>query len=138
MPYSIHWYIENEIIYSRFWGVTAADEFRESLITISEMIESSPRNIVHVITDPGDVTVPLSPKDSLKIVREIGSPEKTGWNVLIREKSMLIKMSVAFGTSVFKMRNKTCDTMEDAVAFLKDIDSALSWDKADESVVISQ
>ena len=138
MPYAVNWFIENEVIYIRYIGALTADEYRECLVASKDMIESSPRSLVHVINDVGDVTEPLSPKESLKVLREVGTPARIGWSILIREKSVLIKMGVAFGTSFFKMRNRAYDTMEEAEAYLRDVDSTIHWDLADRSVLVAE
>ncbi|MEQ8674799.1 MAG: hypothetical protein RLP44_18245 [Aggregatilineales bacterium] len=128
MPYTIDWYIENEIIYVAYSGVTTAEELEESLYTIKEMIESSPRHLVHVISDVGDVTQSVKPLESLGIVRKVGNSPQSGWMIILREKSALIKFGVALGTTVFKSRNRTFDTLEQAVEFIKGMDTTLNWD----------
>ena len=135
MPYSIDWYIEEEIIYTRYFGVVTADELRQSLLDGRSLIENSPRPHVHTLTDVGDVTQPVSPTESLRVIREVGSHERSGWNIILREQSILIKMGVAFGTSVLKSRNKAFDTLEEADAFLKEYDPTLNWERADRSIV---
>ena len=95
------WYIENEILYTHYSGVVTVDEVRECLTLGKNMIENSPQPLVHSITDIGDVTEPLKPQKSLEVVREVGIHERTGWNIILREKSILLKIGIAFGTSVF-------------------------------------
>ncbi len=129
MPYAVSWYIENEIVYAHYSGVTTPEELRDSLILIKEMIERSSRQLVHVISDVGDVTQPVSPMESLGIIRKVGTPSQAGWMLVLREKSVVIKLGVALGTTVFKSRNRMFDSIEEATAFLKDMDTTLSWDK---------
>lgn len=135
MPYLIDWYIPDEVIYIHYTGETSPDELRESLIQLQSMIDSSSRQLVHVISDAGDVTKPLAPKDALSVVREVGTHDRSGWNIILREKSFLVKMGVAFGMSVFKTRNRTFDTLEEANAFLKQMDADLNWNKVNQSIV---
>lgn len=135
MTYSMNWYIENEIIYIHFSGKTTADELRASLMAVHEMIASSPRHLVHILNDVSTVTHPVSPKESLKIIREIGSPERLGWAIVLGEKSLIVKIGVALGTSIFKSRNRTFDTLAEAETFLKGADPLLSWDKVDTSII---
>jgi hypothetical protein len=138
MPQTIDWYIENEIIYVRYSGVVTPDDMRTSLQSSNDMIVRSPRHVVHAITDVGDVTKPLNPKDSLEIIREITPHERAGWTVVLREKSVLIKVGLMFSTSVLKTHTKACDTMADTIAFFKEIDPDLTWDKANSSIIASQ
>lgn len=135
MPYTARWYIESEIIYVHYYGPTGVDEFRNSLLEIRAMIENSPRQMVHIINDVGDVTQPIAPKDALRVVREVGSPERSGWSLLVREKSLLVKMGAAFGSSLLKIRTRTFASLEEAETFLEQMDSTLDWSHADKSVI---
>ncbi len=135
MPYSVNWYIENEIIYSRYSGVITAEELANCLTTVKTLMENSPRHLVHAITDVGDVTVAVPLKDSIRVVRQVGSSKKPGWTVTIREKSLLVKMSAGLGASIFKNRFRAFDTLDQALAHLKTVDEELNWDKADAALV---
>jgi hypothetical protein len=135
VPYDIGWYIENEIIYIRYSGVTTPDELRESLVMVQDMIEGSHRSLVHVIGDVGEVTQAVPTKDTLGIVRQVGSHDRSGWNIILREQSVLVKMSAALGMSIFKTRNRMFDTLEEAEAFLKEMDTTLNWDRVDRSII---
>lgn len=137
MPYTLNWYIKNEIVYLHYSGEVTKDELYESLMENKRMVDNSPREWVHLISDVGDVTKPLSPKDSLDVVREIGASPKGGWTLVLREQSVIIKMSVAFGTSIFKTRTRTFDTLEEAEAFLKEKDANINWDAIDKSVLMT-
>lgn len=135
MSYSINWYIENEIIYTHYSGIVTADEMRDSMLAGMDMIDKSPRQLVHTIADVGDVTEPLNPKIALEITREVGTHERSGWNFILRETSLLIKIGVAFGTSVLKIRTRTFDTMDELQEFLSQQDTELQWDKADKTII---
>ncbi len=135
MPYDARWYIENEVIYLHYYGAMDAEDLRAALMEHKSLIENSPRSIVHVINDVGDVTVPVPLKDSLRIVREVGGHVRSGWSLTIREKSIIIKMGAALGASVFKMRYRAFDTLEQALAHLKLVDESIHWDKVNSDVV---
>lgn len=132
MPYSITWYIPDEIVYVRYYGVTTTDDLRESLQNTYQMIESSPRHLVHIISDVGDITKAVPLAESVKIVREIGGHPRTGWTISIRDNSALLKMGSALGSSLFRLRFRAFDTFDEALAHLKWYDDALSWDKAED------
>ncbi|MEZ4670891.1 MAG: hypothetical protein R3E39_23555 [Anaerolineae bacterium] len=138
MSQTTGWYIENEIIYVHYAGVVTTDDMRASLQSSNDLIASSPRHVVHAITDVGDVTKPLNPKDSLEIIREITPHERAGWTVVLREKSVLIKVGLMFSTSVLKTRTKACATMTEANAFFAEIDPDLSWDKVNSAIIAGQ
>ena len=136
MPYSVNWYIENEIIYMHYSGKTTAEELRESLLTMLKMIKESSRQLVHVLTDVGDVTQPISPKDSLDVIREVGTDQKMGWNIVLREQSVIMKIGIAFGSSIFKTRTRAFDTLEEAEIFLAEKDTTINWDQVNKSVIM--
>ncbi|MEZ4670889.1 MAG: hypothetical protein R3E39_23545 [Anaerolineae bacterium] len=137
MPYTADWYIENEIIYVHYTGAVTQDDIRGTFATANQFIERSPRHIVHLITDVGDITKPLNPKDSLEAMRDITFHPRFGWTIILREKSVLVKIGVMFGSSLFKVRNKTLASMSEAHAFLSESDPNLSWDKANASILAS-
>lgn len=130
MPYSIDWYIPDEILFVQFSGEVTAEELRGCLKEAAEMIEQSPRVLVHVFTDVGDVTKPVPPMESLGITREVGMPENSGWQIILREKSVILKMGIAIGTSIMKMRTRTFNTIQEAEEFLRQVDNSLNWEKA--------
>ncbi|MCA0458081.1 MAG: hypothetical protein LCI00_29210 [Chloroflexi bacterium] len=129
MPYQLDWYIENEILYSRYFGTVTPDDMQACLQKAMEMIESSPREIVHSINDVGDVLEAVSMKDSMTILRKVGTHPRAGWSFSIREKSRLIKMTGAMGSSLFKLRYRAFETLEEALEYLKGFDQNISWDR---------
>jgi hypothetical protein len=134
MPYTVNWYIPDELIYVHYTGVTTAEELRDCLLKMRSFIESSPCELVHAISDVGDIVEAVPLKDSLKIVRDVGHHPRAGWTISIREKSVLLKMGSALGSSVFKLRFRAFDTLDEAVAYLRSVDESLSWDKVNQSV----
>jgi hypothetical protein len=131
MPYTVNWYIKNEVVYTHYTGVVTINELRACLLEMKKMIESSPRNQVHAISDVGDIIEPVAFKDSIGIVREVGHHPRAGWTISIREKSLIVKMGSALGSSIFKLRFRSFTTLDQAIAHLKFIDEALSWDKVE-------
>ena len=135
MPYTIEWYIKDEIIYTYYWGAATPDELRECLRKTQEFIDTSPRDIVHIISDVGDVIEPVSLKESMAIVRDVGGHPRAGWTISIREKSMMLKMGAALGSSIFKLRYRAFSTLDQAILHLKYFDPRLSWDKVEPKFV---
>lgn len=138
MPYSIDWYIEDEIIFANCWGKFTTEEFREVIVKTKEMVANSPRHLVHAITDVGDITEALPIVSAISVVKEIGAHPRSGWAITIREKSVIVKMSSAIGRSLLNVRARTFDTMEEAVTHLKNMDESLSWDKANSLILPKQ
>ena len=133
MPYSVNWYIPGEVMYVHYTGVTTVQELRECLLEMRAFMDSSPRHLVHAISDVGDIVEPVSFKDSMRVVREVGPHPRAGWTISIREKSLMVKMGSALGSSIFKLRFRAFATLDQAIAHLKFVDSELSWDKVNKS-----
>lgn len=129
MPYTTDWLIPNEILYVHYSGASTADELRECLLKLHDMIESSPRHFVHVISDVGDVEATVPVMESLRIVRQVGDHPRSGWSLNIREKSPVVKMGSAIGSSVLNLRFRAFATLDQALNHLKEFDDVLSWDK---------
>ena len=127
MTYSIDWLIPGQIIYAYFSGVLEENEVRDALMSILDMIKNSDYPYVHIIDDTGDITMPLSPKKMLEISRELINNDRLGWSLIIREKSILVKMGVAFGSSVIKSKVRSFNTFDEAAQFLKEVDGMLDW-----------
>ena len=104
MPYTVQWFIPDEVLYAHYSGVTTPDELRESMAEMQAMIESSPRNLVHTISDVGDIDESVPLVEAMKIIRETGSHPRSGWAISIRERSPLVKMGSALGASIFRLR----------------------------------
>ncbi len=131
MPYTIRWYIPHEVLYLHYSGTVSGDDLRNSLQEMIQYIESSPRHLVHTISDVGEVVTPTPMKEAVSIIREVGSHPRSGWAVSIREKSPLVKMGSAMGSSIFGLRFRAFDTLEQAMVHLKYFDERLSWHKDD-------
>jgi hypothetical protein len=134
MPYSIAWLIPNEIIYIRYNETLSSEELYRCLMTVHEMMDSSPRPVIHVINDVGGVEEAMPYKDSMKAVREAGPHPRTGWTINIHEKSLIVKMGTAFGSSLFKLRYRAFDTLDEAITHLKQADETLTWQNLDKSL----
>ncbi len=130
MPYSLNWYIPDEVIYLEYSGVVTVDELRESLLTQQSILDSSTRPLIHVIIDTSQVTQAVAPAESMKITRTIGNHPRSGWNLVIKESSPLIKLGVMLGTLLLKLRYRSFDTFDEAVEFLKDMYPTLNWELA--------
>jgi hypothetical protein len=135
MPFKINWLIENEVILKQYHGVITVDELQKSLFAANEMIAASPRPIVHVLSDVGDVTQGLPVAESVKTIRSVTIHPRAGWSITLREKSMLIRMSIALARSLLKARARTFETMDEALAHLRHVDRQLTWDNLNEALL---
>jgi hypothetical protein len=138
MACAIDWIIENEIILMRYHDIITVDELVKSLTTVKGMIDASPRSLVHMITDVGDITQGVPLTESVRIVRSVGSHPRSGWSITLREKSVVLRMGIALGRSMFKLRARTFDTLDEALDHLKRFDEQLHWDNLNHALVAAQ
>ncbi|MEZ4671877.1 MAG: hypothetical protein R3E39_28570 [Anaerolineae bacterium] len=134
MPYTVEWYIEYELVFARYLGAMTPDELHECLLKMKAFMDSSPRSIIHAISDVGDVVEAVSLKESLPILRAVGRHPRAGWSVSIRERSLLVKMGSALGASLFNLRYRSFGTLDEAITLLKEMDESLNWDNVKPSV----
>ncbi|MCA9886405.1 MAG: hypothetical protein KC708_25705 [Anaerolineae bacterium] len=137
MPYSLDWFIPGQVIFAHFSGETTEDDLRGSLISVRDIIENSDNRYIHLITDTGDVTKSLPSHKALQIVREIGTHDRLGWNIVIREKSALVKMGVALTSVINKSNTRSLDSLETAEAFLRKMDDSLDWENTNRDIIAS-
>ncbi|MCA9895877.1 MAG: hypothetical protein KC615_22990 [Anaerolineae bacterium] len=137
MPYSVNWLIPDQVIFAHFSGETTEDDLRGSLISVKDIIESSDNQYVHLITDTGDVTKAVPSHKALQILREIGTHDRLGWNLIIRERSPLVKLGVALTTVLNKSNTRSLDSLEAAETFLKKMDESLDWENTNRDIVAS-
>jgi hypothetical protein len=127
MNYSVDWLIENEIIFVQYSGPMNAVNLRISLQQVRELIEKSPRQRIHVITDVGDISRALPMSDAAKIVREFAVHPRVGWRIILRERSIFVKVGILLATAVFETQTKMFATLEEAQEFLTEQDPNISW-----------
>lgn len=122
MPYQNEWYIIHDVILSRYCGVSTLAEVTRAASEMRTLMDLSPKALIHVIIDVGDVTKPLSLKESLQVARDGGTHPKQGWTIFIGVKSGLMRLVTNASASIFKWRVRTFDDLDQAIAFLLDMD----------------
>lgn len=136
MPYVIDWHVENHIIYARHWGKATKEDLRSFILDIHRFASQSDKVLVHTISDTSEVTENLTLKDTLEVVREVGAHPRIGWSITIGEKNIIEKFISSVARQLFKIRQRSFDSFEEAVAFLKEMDTTIDWDKANSAMVI--
>ena len=133
MPYTIRWYILGSVVLSAYSGTVTKEEIRESTYKLIELIESTDREIVHTITDISEVTEALPLTQIMSVIRETNFKPSKGWYITIGEKSPMIKFVSNLSRQLLRMRTRTFDTMEQAIAFLQEADSTIDWSQREAS-----
>ena len=133
--YSIEWYVEDQVLFVKHWGATQADEVRTQMETMNHQLDLSSGQSIHVIIDLSQVTKALSVKDFPKAFAHYKTHPKYRWTMMVGQKDPLVRFASTVATNLFRAPLRTFDTNPQAVEFLKSIDPAIDWSKADQSVL---
>ncbi len=130
MPMYTSWFIPNEVILSIVQGEGRYEEVKSGQFLIKEMLEGSPREVVHIIVDVKGLTKPISLIDSVRVSREVGVTANLGWIIIVGTRNKAMKFVINTATSMFQRRLYNVNTMEEAIDYLKEIDAGLNWENA--------
>jgi hypothetical protein len=145
MPFETKWYIKNQIVFVRAWGNLSIEDTQDFNHCLDQYIQEGVQEYVEMGISDGEVhflqdgreigSVPTSMtqlQKTLKVASNIGC----GWIISIsRPRSKVAFMINNLVMSVMQMQFKRVNTVEEAIAFLKDADPNINWDNADESVL---
>jgi len=138
MAVKTRWYIQDAVIYVKFWGETTVDDMRQFIQDAYELSDLSDRSLVHVIADSSRVTKGVNIKDVMKTLSNVKPHPKAGWNITIGEKDKLIRFTTDVARQLLRVRTRSFNTIDEAVTFLKDIDPSIDWDKANKMVLVEE
>lgn len=127
MTYSVKWLIKNEILLIKYADFVTVDELSESMEIARQMMTSSPQREVHIIGDAGEITGNLSAAESIRGIRSLALHPSSGWNITLGEKSILHRTGIALKTTRQQIRIQMCDTLEEALGYLKQYDEPVNW-----------
>lgn len=133
MPYDVTWYVEGRVVYSRMWGTITVDDFRDYMTTLFGYFDNSNALLVHNLLDSRHVTVGLSLRQIVGVVRK--PHPRMGWNLEINPNAGTVRIITDMVTQLMGIRNHTFDNLEQALDFLKARDETIPWEKADSSVI---
>jgi hypothetical protein len=134
MPFRVQWYIPGQIIYARYEGTVDVDELKRSILEMNALRSLSNYPLVHDLVDGRRVVQSVGLKETMKAVPAQSHP-RMGWSINVGEASKLQKFIESVATQVLGVRYRHFDTIEEAVAFLKEIDSALDWSNANAALL---
>jgi hypothetical protein len=123
MPYILSWYIEKRIIHDRVSGVFTLDDWR---IVHEYNIEQLKVGIapIHIIIDTRRVEKFDFTLQDFQMV--LGKPKEPamGWFILVGTDTMA-RFLASFATQLVKTNGRMFSTLEEAVAFLQEVDVTL-------------
>jgi hypothetical protein len=124
MPYQIEWYVRAKVILNTNTGSITNSEGKQSDGEMIAMIESSTSEHVHVIVDIEQ----LEHLPSMPTILNLQWPKhpKLGWIVLVGIKRASMRTITMIAATLFRQKYHVADSLHDAMAFLRSLDSTLS------------
>ncbi len=137
VQFRAEWYIPNQVLYVVAWGEMSKEILTDYLKLISRLIDSTDDShpLVHVISDFSRIRKQLGLIDTAQVMKSIKPNPKTGWTITIGETSAIAKMVSDIARQMVKVRQRSFDTVEEAIAFLHEVDESLDWSKVDEDAL---
>lgn len=135
MAVKTSWYVPDAVIFVQFSGETTVEDMQEYIKDAYILSDQSTRSLVHVIADSSLVTQNLNIKTVMKTLGSVKPHPKAGWNITVGETDKLIKFTTDVARQILRLRTRSFDTLEQATAFLKDIDPSIDWQQVDQTLL---
>jgi hypothetical protein len=133
----MQWYVDNKILFIQYWGEVTVDDLRRQIELNNRYIDESDAPLVHMIIDVSQITQPASMKDLTAALAGFKPHPRGGWTITVGEKDPLTKFVSYIGRQLFRLRQRSFETFQQAVDFLKFMDTTIDWSKADRSTLMN-
>lgn len=134
MSYRVTWYIEGEVIYARFTGLSNSQEVRACMNELDVYAEQAQRPLLHAVLDLSRIEKPMSLKEMGQALKGRKPDPRVGWVITVGEQSKLVKFTTSVLRQLLQFRQRSFPTMQEATDFLREIDGGINWTKADNQV----
>ena len=135
MGFSAEWYLPDKILYARNWGDTTPESVRLQVDTLDQMLTDSAAGSIYVILDLTQVTKALNLKDFPKAFGSYKTNPKYGWMLMVGQKDPLVRFASGVATTLFKAKQRTFNSLPEAIEFLRTVDPDINWSTADPGVL---
>ena len=137
MPYTIGWYIEGEVIYVQYSGVASVEEMRNVMMETNVYLAQGNRPLVHILVDATHVTKASTLVEIAQAMKGFKPDPHMGWVITVGEQDKLVKFVNSIARQIWRARQRSFDTMDEAIDFLREVDDELDWSKAEASILTS-
>jgi hypothetical protein len=127
MPFKIHWYVPEQIIICRYWDNISEEDLHLSLDEMDQLVDQSPRDFIHAISDMREVTEHVNAGIVMKYMRDRGVHPRSGWAITVGNQNSLLRFMYNVIKNFTRLRLHGCTTMEEALAFLRERDDTIDW-----------
>jgi hypothetical protein len=131
----MQWYVEHQVIFVKYWGEVTLDETRRQIEMNFFYNDQSTAPLVHAIIDLSGVTKPLNMAEMAAALKGLKPHPRSGWMITVGEKDPVVRFLSSVARQLFKLRQRAFHTFEEAVEFLKGMDTTIDWNKADLTVL---
>ncbi len=134
MAYKTGWYIEGQITYAQFISPSGVEELRAGLQELDRYAEQGQRPLIHTIVDLSRLEESIGLVKMAQAVKGRKPDPHIGWVIMVGEQNKVIRFTASVVRQILQMRQRSFDTLPEALDFLRDIDSGLDWSRADNHV----
>lgn len=126
MPYQTDWLVQDRVLYGRVWGEQTLEEIRESSAQVLQYLDRGTPLIHMILDDSALEKVPVN-LAQLKSATQFLRHEALGWGITVGKSGATTKFLTAMLASLFGIRYRRCETLEEALAFLRERDATVDW-----------
>lgn len=130
MPHKIIWVVDKRVLLTTFNGVITAEELSRFIADVRAEIKQGTPLVHHISNSLGMEKVQFSLKTLQTLTSAVKMTGELGWQVDINQNPMN-KFFANLGGQFVRLRTRTFSTLDEAIAFLKDVDETLNaarWD----------
>ena len=133
MAYETKWLLPGRVIYMANRGAITVEELQDESLRLIELLEEGEGPLVHLLTDVTElgefpISVGVLNRASIDALRH----PKMGWLLVITDNRML-KYLGSMVTGLSGVRYRAFTSVDEALAFLNEVDSTLpdllAWDQ---------
>lgn len=128
MAVEVKWLVKDAILFTYVYGKFVEEDINVMFETGFRLIEESEHAPVHAI-----IKADLDENPSLATLSKMGRQRtthpKSGWSIIVMPTNPIVRFGADLMSQLIKVRYRRVDSMEAALAFLKDLDSTIDWSK---------
>lgn len=127
MPINHHWLLNDHILHAEYIGEVTAKELKHSAELFRAKLDTTDTLLIHLIVDVS--ALETYPNNLPIIVQSVGEAighEKLGWLVPVGMDNQIVEFLVTMVSKVFRTRYRSFDTLEEAIAYLQEMDTNLT------------
>jgi len=133
MPYNLWWEIEKQVLYVSYSGDMTANELSRAMQDIAAEMKLNGGPFVNMISDMRSVRRQLSLPEVLNVIRRFEGSEQMGCSLNVGDSNTILRFTTNVAGQVMGQRMRSFDTPEEAMAFLREVDSSIEWPSGDDS-----